>query len=484
MGSVRLAGPVDLAGWRAAARGLLAQGARPDAVAWRVGGEVDLFAALAPEAAAPQVMSDTPAFRVPRAFLELAELVVCHADEARFALLYRLLWRLRDDRELLARSTDDDVFRANAMAKTIRRERHKMEAFVRFREIADEVGPLYVAWFEPEHHIVELTAPFFMRRFASMRWSILTPQVSAHWNMQDLRFGPGAAQADAPESDRLEGHWLTYYASIFNPARLKISAMKSEMPMRYWKNLPESVLIAPLVREAARREANMIAAEPVPEPKRAHIILERMKRDAAKPVATPDRNALGSLRAEAEGCRRCPLWSNATQTVFGAGPVNADIMFVGEQPGDQEDLVGEPFVGPAGRLLDEALAQVGIERARAYVTNAVKHFKNEPRGKKRLHKAPNAGEIQACRWWLAQELRLVQPRLVVALGASALYSLTGLRSGLLEMRGIIAESEIAGEVFVTVHPASILRAGDGQAQAYADFVADLRKAKAALARAA
>jgi uracil-DNA glycosylase family protein len=187
------------------------------------------------------------------------------------------------------------------------------------------------------------------------------------------------------------------------------------------------------------------------------------------------------LREEAAGCRRCPLWADATQTVFGAGPTQADIMFVGEQPGDQEDLGGEPFIGPAGRLLDEALAEVGIDRTRAYVTNAVKHFKYEPRGKRRLHKAPNAGEIEACRWWIERELPLVQPKLVVALGATALFSLTGLRSGLLKMRGTMAPSEMAGAVFVTVHPSSILRAGEGRAQAYVDFVSDLRKAKAALA---
>ncbi|MDB5571750.1 MAG: phage polymerase-related protein [Hyphomicrobiales bacterium] len=485
MRTIALAGPVDLEGWRAAARGLLAQGVPPDEAHWRVGGEPDLFAG-AMEPAAPPPSPQAPAFSVPRAFMDMAALVACHADEGRFALLYRLLWRLRGDRDLLGRSTDDDVFRANAMAKTIRRERHKMEAFVRFREIADAEGALYVAWFEPEHHIVELTAPFFVRRFASMRWSILTPRVSAYWNMQDLRFGPGARQSDAPGEDRLEAHWLTYYASIFNPARLKIGAMKSEMPMRYWKNLPESALIAPLVREASRRAADMIAAQPTPEPRRAQIILDRMKKAAAQPVAAKPaagHNALAGVREEAAGCRRCPLWANATQTVFGAGPTHADIMFVGEQPGDQEDLSGEPFVGPAGRLLDQALAEAGIDRARAYVTNAVKHFKHEPRGKRRLHKSPNAGEIQACRWWIEQELPLVQPKLVVALGATALYSLTGLRSGLLKMRGTMAASELAGEVFVTVHPSSILRAGEGRADAYADFVRDLRKAKAALARA-
>jgi DNA polymerase len=151
-------------------------------------------------------------------------------------------------------------------------------------------------------------------------------------------------------------------------------------------------------------------------------------------------------------------------------------MFVGEQPGDQEDLAGQAFVGPAGKLLDQALQEAGVDRARAYVTNAVKHFKFEPRGKRRLHKSPNAGEIIACRWWLDQELSLVRPKLVVALGASALFSLTGLRGGLLKMRGMTVASERAGEFFVTVHPSSILRAGDDREAAYAAFVQDLQKA--------
>lgn len=471
----------DFAGWRNASRQFLSQGVAPDEVSWRVGGARDLFADQAAESIpSPRAGADeATTFRVPRDFLQLAELVVCHADEARFALLYRLLWRLRKDPNLLMRTTDDDVFRARAMAKTIRRERHKMEAFVRFREIADEDGALFVAWFEPEHHVVELTAPFFARRFASMRWSILTPLVSAHWSTKTLVFGPGAAKSDAPDADHFEDHWRTYYANIFNPARLKIGAMKSEMPMRYWKNLPESAIIAPLIRAASTREAQMIAAEPTPEPRRAQIILDRLKKaaDAKTPAPHPaGHNGLGALLVEAAGCRRCPLWEGATQTVFGEGAAQADFMFVGEQPGDQEDLAGRAFVGPAGKLFDQALAEAGIDRAHAYVTNAVKHFKFEPRGKRRLHKAPNAGEITACKWWLEQELDLVRPKLVIALGASALFSLTGVRSGLLEMRGSRVASQRAGEVFVTVHPSSILRSGDERQAAYAAFVQDLRKA--------
>src|SRR5690606_38925978 len=138
---------------------------------------------------------------------------------------------------------------------------------------------------------------------------------------------------------------------------------------------------------------------------------------------TPPAIPLAALRAAAAGCERCPLYLNATQTVFGGGPRNAALMLVGEQPGDQEDRAGRPFVGPAGQVLDKALAEAGIERKAAYLTNAVKHFKNEPRGKRRLHKRPNAGEVKACRWWLARELATVRPQIVVALGATAAQAL-------------------------------------------------------------
>jgi DNA polymerase len=177
-----------------------------------------------------------------------------------------------------------------------------------------------------------------------------------------------------------------------------------------------------------------------------------------------------------ELCRRCDLWRDATQGVAGEGPARARLMLVGEQPGDQEDLAGRPFVGPAGQMLDKALAEAAVPRGEAYVTNAVKHFKHEPRGKRRLHKTPDAGEISACRWWLEREIEIIRPQFTVALGATALRSLTGLSGGLMNLRGTLAPSDLVGEVFVTVHPSSILRTPPEQREAaYAAFVADLRK---------
>ena len=182
-----------------------------------------------------------------------------------------------------------------------------------------------------------------------------------------------------------------------------------------------------------------------------------------------------ALRAEAANCTRCDLYKCATQTVFGEGPLMAKILFVGEQPGDQEDLAGRPFVGPAGQLFDAALAEAGIARADTYVTNAVKHFKFVARGKKRIHSKPDAGEIEACRWWLQQELALIRPPLVVALGATAARSLFGKVVTVSALRGKGHKLDTGGEAWVTVHPSFLLRVRDHREAEYAKFVEDLRR---------
>jgi DNA polymerase len=200
----------------------------------------------------------------------------------------------------------------------------------------------------------------------------------------------------------------------------------------------------------------------------------------------PERRTVPALRAAAAACRGCDLWKRATQTVFGEGAKGSQIVLVGEQPGHAEDLAGHPFVGPAGRLLDEALAAAGIDRRQVYVTNAVKHFKWEPRGKLRIHSKPNAREIAACHPWLLAELQVVRPKLVVALGATAARALLGPAVRVTRERGKILPSDLPAPVLPTVHPASILRARDDveRRRERALFVADLRVAAAALRRAA
>jgi DNA polymerase len=191
--------------------------------------------------------------------------------------------------------------------------------------------------------------------------------------------------------------------------------------------------------------------------------------------------AWAELREEAMGCRRCSLYKCATQTVFGEGPVDAPMMFVGEQPGDQEDLAGHPFVGPAGQIFDRALAEAGIDRTRVYVTNAVKHFKFEQRGKRRIHSKPDAGEITACRWWIEQERALLKPRVTLALGATAARSLFGKTMTISRERGRPLElPDGGGEAWITVHPSYLLRLPDETAklEEFSRFVADLKAAAA------
>lgn len=194
-------------------------------------------------------------------------------------------------------------------------------------------------------------------------------------------------------------------------------------------------------------------------------------------VATNVSKAWLTLKDEAAGCTRCNLYRSASQTVFGEGPTNATIMFIGEQPGDQEDLAGRPFVGPAGRLFDAMLDEAGIDRTRVYVTNAVKHFKFQQRGKRRLHSKPDGGEIQACRWWLRQELELIGPPLTVALGATAARSLFGKVVTIGKLRGAPHQLADGSECWVTVHPSSLLRAPDEETRREGRkmFVADLKR---------
>jgi uracil-DNA glycosylase family protein len=190
----------------------------------------------------------------------------------------------------------------------------------------------------------------------------------------------------------------------------------------------------------------------------------------------PTRPTLKSAREASKGCRGCDLWKIGTQTVFGEGPAKALVMFIGEQPGDAEDLSGHPFVGPAGKLLDRALVDAGIDRTSVYVTNAVKHFKWEPRGKRRIHKKPRAGEIGACRPWLDTEIAIVKPRVIVCLGATAAQALLGARFKVTQHRGAFVPSPLAPRVLATVHPSSILRAPDDEARRreMSAFIADLR----------
>lgn len=459
----------DVDVWRAQARAAWRAGIAPDAVDWRERGEGLLVAR--PVTDAPPVR-DAP--RVGRAFVDLARHVLAHRDPGRHALLYRLLWRMAEgERHLLDFAADPDVRRAQQLEKAVTRDAHKAKAFVRFREVPGEPNT-FVAWYEPDHFVLDLVAPFFMRRFAGMRWAIVTPDRSAAWDGVELAMGAGGSRDDVPDEDAGEALWRRYYASVFNPARLNPKAMRAEMPQRFWKHLPEARELPRLMREAGERVHGMVERAPVPS----------RSRIPAPVFPQPATEGLEGLAAAIRTCRACPLWQPATQAVVGEGPVDARIVFIGEQPGDEEDLTGRPFTGPAGRLFDRALAQVGIARSDCYVTNAVKHFKFEQRGKRRIHSRANAAEQRACRPWLERELAFLRPRAIVCLGATAATALMGREFGLMRERGAWHEGPGGVPLLATVHPSWVLRqpAASGDAP-FAALVADLARVAARLAMA-
>ena len=474
MFSVRLASEIDVDGWREAARGLRLAEIPPDKVTWRTGEAHGLFGGEAPPAPPPGA-----GFSIPAAFPDLARTVLHHRADDRFDLAYRLLWRLKDRPELLKLLTDAEVARAFAMQKQVAQAVHKMHAFVRFRRVAGDGPETYIAWFEPPHRVIDLGAAFFVKRMANLNFSILSPDLCAHWNGTALSFTPGVERAAIPADDGLEGYWRTYFASVFNPARLNPKVMTQHMPKAYWRNLPEAELIPELVEQARTRTTAMVQASPQQPSIRAMKAAARASRD--EPIDTGIAvSTLADVAAGVQVCRRCDLWRDATQGVPGEGPRRAALMLVGEQPGDQEDLAGQPFVGPAGAILDKALAEAGVPREAAYITNAVKHFKHELRGKRRLHKTPNAGEVQACRWWLDNERRLVRPKVILALGGTAAGAVFGRPISVMKARGQAEELQGGVKGFVTVHPSFLLRLPDPQAKAreYAAFVRDLAAAYA------
>ena len=486
---VMLQGPTDLKGFRRAARALIAQHALPEHISWHTTDACtqDLFAIPANAAHTADTTTTAinnaafdhaPALSVPPEFMELCKGVILHSDKNRFGLLYRILWRLTHELNLRHDPLDADRVKAQQMAQAVHRDMHKMKAFVRFRTVQDDIfknkpegGLLHVAWFEPEHHIVEAVAPFFARRFTQMRWAILTPECSAEWDGGQLHFGPGGQKSDAPPADAGEQLWLTYYQNIFNPARLKFKMMQKEMPRKYWRNLPEAHFISTLANSAQERSMRMVEEPATSTLRRTPTIIA--VRPAfeinSKPVTT-----LAEIKRATDHCRQCPIGEHATQSVCGEGPLKAALMIVGEQPGDQEDVRGRAFVGPSGQLLDQALAQLGVDRSQVFVTNAVKHFKYEVRGKRRIHKTPSQSEASACLHWLENEISLVEPALLIALGATAARSLMGRSVPVLANRGQILQREDGRKVLITLHPSALLRMPDEEREAaYAAWLEDL-----------
>ncbi len=468
---VELNGGADLQGFRQALRMLSWSNIPNMQITWTTSAEPDLFGGgQLPSAYG----SAGKPIILPRPVGDLIRLVVCHNDPQKYALLYDLVWRMKRPHDpephIYQVASDELVSKLNDMARSVRRDLHKMHAFLRFREVNDPaIGPRFVAWFEPEHYIIEETAQFFIDRFNSLDWTILTPKGSLWWDRKELSIGGPGSRADAPEADAFEIGWRTYYESTFNPARTNLNLMRQHMPKKYWRNLPETRAIPQMVHAAASRVSEMIERETPPPMRRTpQKAIDAMTEQGPRSLAE-----LNKLIGKAD-----PFVQGSDKAVLGEGPLNPAIAFVGEQPGDQEDLQGRPFVGPAGQLFDRALDEAGIGRRKAYITNAVKHFKFLPRGKRRIHQSPTAGEIKHYRWWLQTELDFVKPQLVVALGASAAHALEGKALTISGNRGAHRFGDRPG--YITVHPSYLLRlpGEEDRRREFETFVSDLKRIRA------
>jgi uracil-DNA glycosylase len=415
----------DWQGWRTAARALVLAGVAPDDLRWSVRTDPDDPAHDLPEGAG--------SFNVPRALVAIAALAFQARDPQRFSLLYRLIWRANAGEKLLEHKDDPELRRAQRLGYAVRAEAHRMRTLLRFMPVEDG---RYVGWYAPAHYVLEANAQLMARRFPDLTCSILTPDGSAHWEGGAPRFGTGLAHV--ADDAALAEWWHAHHAK--------------------------------LLREA-QRETSVPEAEPLDEVPRPP------DRPPLGPVVLPVHadGQLSEARQEAADCRRCPLYEPATQTVFGEGPADASVLFVGEQPGDQEDTIGRPFVGPAGQIMDRAMEEAGIDRRGIYITNAVKHFKFTPRGKRRIHQTPEAPEIQACRFWLDVERVQLRPKLLVLMGGTAARAVTGRQVTITRERGRPFKLDDGQTAFVTVHPSFLLRVPDEDAKAreYRAFVRDL-----------
>jgi DNA polymerase len=477
----------SFAEWREAARELLKAGVPPEAVSWGTPEGDDLFSGAPPGAgpdhnagiplqptqtSRPATPGSSP--RVPRALMEMLQQAACFRSPDRWAFLYRVLWRWTQGEHDVQSPADPDGNRLHGMVKAVRREEHDMHAYIRFRERPVDAGaPRFVAWFEPRHDVLPRVAEHFVARMGKVSWMIATPEASVLWDGQTLHNTGPLMSSAADLNDEGEALWLTYYRSIFNPARVNAQLMQSHIPSRFWKNLPEGAIVPSLVSQAELGARKIGQAQAV-----------GLRRGATIPIsaeaAQPDREQPSKL----DECRRCDLWQYATQAVGGEGSKRSPIMIVGEQPGDQEDLAGKPFVGPAGKLLDRVFAQAEVDRKAIYLTNAVKHFKWEPRGKRRLHKTPNQREVEACHYWLEKELAAVKPRVIVAMGSTALKSV--MRKGTVTLKDFLGKPvRVDGCWLVTIyHPSYVLRVPDeaSRQEAFSVMVKGLKLAYELLER--
>jgi probable DNA metabolism protein len=423
MQQVVLKSETDWEGWRQSTRALVQAGIEPEELTWSVGGS-------------RSDLPDAPGtFHVPRALVSLASVAIQVRNPERFGLLYSLVWRVNAGEKLP--EDDADLSLVRRMALAVRTDAHRMRTNIRFLPVPEAEGTRFLGWFEPAHFVLEANARLVARRYPGLALSMVTPDGAAHWDGTSLLFGSGLRHADDDEA--LQAWWENHRDMLLEQATPDVS-------------VPEAEELDEMPRPPDRPALGSVVFHTRPDP-----VLLRAARDAS-------------------ACHRCPLYEPAIQTVFGEGPGDAAVMFVGEQPGDQEDTIGRPFVGPAGQIMDRAFEEAGIDRRGVYVTNAVKHFKFAPRGKRRIHQTPEVPEIQACSFWLDIERAHLRPRLIVLMGGSAARAVLKRQVTISRERGRPFTTADGQTVFVTVHPSYLLRLPDKAAKAreYEAFVSDLR----------
>jgi DNA polymerase len=425
MHHVVLASETDWQGWRNATRALVLAGVPPADVDWSV--------RIGSDHAGDTLPEGKGSFNAPRALIALAALAFQAREPDRFGLLYRVVCRANAGEKLFEIPQDPDLQRTRTLAFAVRAEAHRMRTNMRFLPVEED---RYLGWYAPAHYVLEANAQLIARRFPHLTWSILTPDGSAHWQAEILQFGPG--HAPIADDAALVAWWQAHRGTVLRATTVETSILESE-------ELDE-------------------APRPPDRPPIGPVVLPQR----------PDPQLLEAMR-EAGDCRRCPLFEPATQTVFGEGPADAPALFVGEQPGDQEDVIGRPFVGPAGQIMDRAMEEAGLDRRTVYITNAVKHFKFTPRGKRRIHQTPEAPEIAVCRFWLDVERVQLRPKLLVLMGGTAARAVMGRQVTISRERGRPIRLEDGQTAFVTVHPSFLLRVPDAEAKAreYRAFVRDL-----------
>lgn len=415
----------------------------------------------------PSTMKVAPALCLPPEVRERLEQACGFLDEERWSLPYRGLWRwLHGERSALLPG-DPDGTRLARRARAVCGDAHAMKGFLRFRERpADQGEPRFVAWYEPKHAVLPEVACHFASRMGKTAWLIATPQGTAAWDGRVLAFG-AAEHELVLGADLTEELWLRYYRNTFNPERLNEKVLQTLLPRQNRGNLPEASLIPELVCEAKLGISRETSVLPLASENEIPVNCQ-----------TECSARVGFLHG-LDACRRCELWESATHPVGGSGPADAQIVIVGEQADDHDDLIGEPFSGPLGRFLEQLLKEAGLAREEVFLTQAVKHFRFETRALQRCYRSPSPEHIEACRGWLEQELARLPARVIVALGRTAVKAL-----GLPESEASLSEEILPVESGIyyflpTWHPAYALRAPDAAARAMAraHIVASLRSAR-------